>query len=145
VPASNVATRGVALSPVDRAALTRNREGFEAAWGRGDARALGALMSPEVVAGNGDGTLTTGRAAMEKSYAALLAGPMRGTTLHIVTESQDAVRPDLTVSHGRYEIRRGGEVLVRNRFMTTHARTGDGWRIRSMQTFTPAAPPQAPG
>jgi uncharacterized protein (TIGR02246 family) len=143
MPASNVVTRGVALAPADRAALVRHRESFETAWARGDARALGALMSTRVVAGSGEGSLTVGREAMEKSYAALLAGPMRGATLHITVESQDAIRPDLTVSHGHYEVRRAGQAPMRARFMTMHERVGDEWLIRSMQTFTPTAAPPA--
>lgn len=105
--------------------------------------AAGSTRAQAVGAADGaDGTWTSGRAALEKDFAAQFAGPLKGSTIKIVTVGAGwALKPDVVVEHVTFEIRVGKDLAQAGVWIVTDVKGKDGWQLASTASFTPQAPP----
>ena len=73
-------------------------------WNRGDASSFAQLFTPEAFYVDFSGTLSIGRAAIERAHAFLFAGPLQGSRLEYEQEKQTRwVAPNvaIVVARGR--------------------------------------------
>jgi uncharacterized protein (TIGR02246 family) len=133
------------VSAADQAALNKLAADYSAAWAKGDARAIAAMFTSDALGINAFGEMHAGRAAIEKDLAAQFARPMKGTTLKVMAAPGDrAVKPDVAVGHGTFEIRKGTELLQAGHYSVVDVKTASGWQITSLTGFVPQPPPPAP-
>lgn len=117
---------------------------FSAAWAKGDAKGIAALHSEDAVRLNGDGTVATGRAAIEQNLAEALAGPWKGTTLTITANPSKRVTDDVYLGEGKYQVSGGtppAGAPTSGSYMNTMVRRGGRWMIAGSAVVSP--PPAA--
>jgi len=68
------------------------------AWNAGDARAYGALFSPDVTFTNADGTLDLGRDEVVRHAEEAFQGVLAGTKVSLAVRKLRLVRPDVAVA-----------------------------------------------
>ncbi len=113
---------------------------YRAAWDKGDAKALAALHSTDAVRIGSDGQLSSGRDAIEKSFATNFAGRFKGTKLTLQSGRTQNVTSDVRVIEGTYEVTGGSSGPLKGRFLNTLVRQQGQWRLASV-----AAIPQPTG
>src|SRR5206468_13028179 len=97
------------------------------------------------------GRTATGRAAVEKAFAAQWAGVYKGTKLTHTLTNVRFVRKDVTIADGAFEIRgmkdASGKLLAtRSGFSTIVAvKKGDRWYVAALRGMVPSVPEGAPG
>src|SRR5262245_56136503 len=77
---------------------------IDAAWNKGDAVAFASYWAEDGTVTNPRGQITAGRAEIEKSMAADLAGPMKGTTHKLTITGIYWLKPDVAVADGEAEV-----------------------------------------
>ncbi|MEO2089876.1 MAG: SgcJ/EcaC family oxidoreductase, partial [Gemmataceae bacterium] len=87
--------------PADREAVKKALDGFTAAFGKGDAKAVGALFTAEGEYISDEGTTIRGRAALEKDYAAFFA-KNPGNVLDVEVEAIRFPSRDTAVAEGHF-------------------------------------------
>lgn len=109
-----------------------------------DAKAIGALFTPEADQLVSSGEWRKGRSAVVDGT--LASSERSGGRRTVAVESVRFLSPDTAIADGRYEI--GGIADAPARHMWTAiicVRTPDGWRIAAIRNMLPAAPaPPAP-
>jgi uncharacterized protein (TIGR02246 family) len=133
-----------ALPAADQAALNKLAADYSAAWAKGDAKAIAAMFTTDALDIDAMGQVHSGRAAIEQNLAAQFAGPLKGTTLKITPAPDRALKPDVSIGHGAFEVRRGAEVVEAGHYSLVDAKTPTGWQIASLTGFVPQPPPPAP-
>ena len=125
---------------------------YEQIWMQGDAQALAALYTADAINVNEAGTVTRGRAAIEKSAMATFLGPLKGSRLAVTPGASQALAPDVAINEGTYTITGGSgpdgkPVTLKGHYLNTLVKKGGAWMIAGNTTFVPAAPPaaKAPG
>lgn len=118
---------------------------WSAAFGRGDAKALGSLYTDNAIRVSPDGGTVLGRAAIEKEFADLLAGPWKGATIKILVGSVQPLGPDTSAAEGTYEVTpKGpdGKALppVKGRYLNTMVKKNGTWVLSSNAAVLPAPP-----
>jgi uncharacterized protein (TIGR02246 family) len=88
----------------DRQAVVRLHAGIDQAWNAGDAPAFAARWTRDGTVVSPLGSLTSGRARIEKEQAAEFAGPMKGTTHRLTVARVYWPRPGVAVVDGTAEI-----------------------------------------
>ena len=106
---------------------------YEAAFNKGDARALAALHTADGVRMFSDGQILTGRADIEKAYAAALAAELKGATLTIGAGQVQKLSADVVTSTGTYELV-AGKTPAKGRYLNTLKREGGQWLLASVAT-----------
>ena len=110
-------------------------DAFSQAWAKGDAKAIAELHTRNAVRLTGTGEpAVIGTAAIEKSLAAALAGPYKGTTLTIKPSSATEVNPNTYIGEGTWELAGGtvpAGVATRGQYLNTMVREAGVWRIAS--------------
>ena len=114
-------------------------EQFQAAFNKGDAKAIGALHTTEALRIGSTGGFFQGRAAIEKDAAENLAGRYKGMKLVLHPGKTQMLTPEVAVNEGTFEIT-GGSAPVRGRYLNTLLREGGQWRIASAVNVRDAAP-----
>ena len=100
---------------------------FVKAYNSKDAKALGALFTPEAEIEDGDGDITRGRDAIVTRFAETLARSEAGT-LAVNTESLRFLGTDLAIEDGTASISTGTDSKPRtNRYSVIYARQGGRW------------------
>jgi uncharacterized protein (TIGR02246 family) len=114
---------------------------YEAAFNKGDAKAIGALYTEEGTRLGPDGSFLKGRAAIEKAYATGFAGGvLKGAKLTLTHSSSNVVTADVKVLEGTYTAT--GAVPLKGRYINTVVRKGGQWLLASVVTIpAPPAPP----
>ena len=116
-------------------------DAYQAAFNKGDAKALAALYAAEATRVGPDAQLIVGRAAIEKLYTDGFAGLLKGSTLALQPGTTHAVTPTVKVMEGRYTT--GGAAAGKGRYINTIIRQGSSWLIASLVTIPdPPAPPK---
>ena len=110
--------------------IEKMTEHMQAAFNKGDAKALGALYTPEALRIGSTGGFFQGRAAIEKDAAESLAKRYKGMKLVLHSGKTQLLTPDVAVTEGTFEIT-GGTTPVRGRYLNTLLREGGQWRIAS--------------
>jgi uncharacterized protein (TIGR02246 family) len=68
------------------------------AWNAGDARAYGALFSPDVTFTNSDGSVDLGRDEVVRHAGEAFQGVLAGTKLSLTVRKLRLIRPDVAVA-----------------------------------------------
>ena len=115
--------------PADRDAVKKALDDFTAAFGKGDAKAVGALFAAEGEYISDDGTTIRGRAALEKDYAEFFA---KNPNNELVVEVDTLRFPsrDTAVVEGFFKLRTGPKKeLVVSRCSFLYAREDGKWLV----------------
>ncbi|MDD5556564.1 MAG: SgcJ/EcaC family oxidoreductase [bacterium] len=125
----------------DEAAIRKAVEAYVAAFNKGDAKALAALWSPAAVYTNPrSGVEVVGREAIEKEFAAVLAGA-EGATLEAKTDSIQFISPSVAVEHGTARLAVPDAPPEESEYAAIYIRSGDRWLLdRVTEEETPAIP-----
>ncbi len=104
-----------------------------------DGEAVAALLHPEVVVVQPDGTTLEGPEAVKKYLAGCKAGT-GGWFRHVALKPEiktRAIDGNLALvtglAHDKYTMIDGSEMAMENRFSATLQKTGDAWLIRQLQ------------
>lgn len=119
-------------------------DAFMAAYNKGDSAGIGAIYAADALRVAPDGTVLSGRAAVQQAYGALLAGPMKGATIKLTALDSRELTPDIHVVVGNYEIT-GGQRALSGKYINTMIRTNGQWQIAANMAMVPldaAAPPK---
>ena len=104
-------------------------DAYQAAFNKGDAKALTALDASEAARVGPDAQLIIGRAAIEKLYTDGFAGLLKGSTLELQQGTTHAVTPTVKIMEGRYAT--GGAAAGKGRYINTIIRQGSSGRSRA--------------
>jgi uncharacterized protein (TIGR02246 family) len=117
---------------------------FTAAYNKGDAAAIAGFYAEDGLRVAPDGTVHSGRAAVQKNYAAGLAGPNKGASIKLTATESRQLTPDIQVVVGTWEVTgvQGGPVS--GKYINTLARRDGKWQIVGNMAMRPAPPPQQP-
>ena len=118
---------------------------WSAAFGRGDAKALGSFYTDNAIRVSPDGGTVLGRAAIEKEFADYFAGPWKGATIKILVGSVQPLGPDTAAAEGTYEVTpKGpdGKALppVKGRYLNSMVKKNGAWVLSSNAAVLPAPP-----
>ena len=81
-----------------QAAVDRLLDELAGAWNAGDARAYGALFSPDVTFTNTDGSVDLGRDEVVRHADEAFRGVLAGTTISLAVRKLRLIRPDVAVA-----------------------------------------------
>jgi uncharacterized protein (TIGR02246 family) len=112
-------------------------QAYQAAWNKGDAKALAALYSQNAIRIGADGEPVLGRSSIEQSFVTAFGGPWKGTTLTLKTGRTQKVTTDVHVVEGTYEVSGGSGGPQRGRFLNTVVRESSQWRIAALAAIPP--------
>jgi uncharacterized protein (TIGR02246 family) len=104
---------------------------YQAAFNKGDAKALSQLFAENGMMINAAGQLLKGRAAIEKDGSTAFDGILKGAKLTIHPGSSQSVAGDVALAEGTFEIV-GGKAPLKGRYMNTLVRQGGQWRLASV-------------
>lgn len=121
----------------DEAAIRAVEEAYDSAWNAGDLAALLALLTEDVVIINPYGETITGRAEVERSFAALFSGVAKGSRHSSRIEAVHFITPDVALVDAEAVISDfgPGPQPVRHSFTDVIVRTVDGWLIAHVRAF----------
>jgi len=88
----------------DEAAIKAAVTEEDAAWAKGDAKGIAAGYAENGTAVNAMGASMKGTADVEKQFAGLFAGPLKGSTHKMTVTRIKFVRPDVAVVDGDVEV-----------------------------------------
>ncbi len=111
-------------------------EQYQAAYNKGDAKALGALFTENALRLGSDGRAFAGRAEIEQDAAAALSGPRKGSRAEIHVARTEVLKPDVALVEGTFEVT-GVSTPVKGRYLITALRENGRWRIASIATAVP--------
>jgi uncharacterized protein (TIGR02246 family) len=123
----------------EEAALIKQAETFIEAFGKGDAKALATLWTPDGDYADLSGRNFKGRAAVQKGFEEFFAD-RKGLKLQIESHSLRFITPDVAIEDGVTEvISPDGTPPTRVRFTTIHTKKDNQWLISSVRDapFTP--------
>lgn len=106
---------------------------YEAAFNKGDAKAIAALHTSDAVRMFSSGQVVTGRTGIEQAYAAALAGELKGAKLTIGPGQVQKLSADVITSTGTYELA-GGKTPGKGRYLNTLKREGGQWLLATVAT-----------
>ncbi len=115
-------------------------DAFTAAYNKGDAAAIGAIYAEEALRVAPDGTVLSGRAAVQQNYGASLAGPMKGASIKLTATESRQLTPDIHVVVGTWELTGGQPGPVSGKYINTLVRKDGKWRIVGNMAMRPAPP-----
>jgi uncharacterized protein (TIGR02246 family) len=105
---------------------------YQAAYNKGDVKALTALYTADATRLGPDGQLLKGRAAIEKSYVDAFAGALKGSTLTLQQGATQGVTADVKVIEGRYATAGGSP--VKGRYVNTMVKQSGTWLLATVVT-----------
>ncbi|HWZ86398.1 MAG TPA: SgcJ/EcaC family oxidoreductase [Thermoanaerobaculia bacterium] len=124
---------------------------IQQAWNKTDAKMLADLWLTDGDYVSSTGRTATGRAEVEKAFAAQWAGVYKGTKLTHTLTSVRFVRKDVAIADGAFEISgmkdaSGKRLSTRSGLSTIVAvRKGDRWYVAALRGMVPSVPEGAPG
>jgi uncharacterized protein (TIGR02246 family) len=104
---------------------------YEAAYNKGDVKAIGALYTADAIRVPVNGIPVVGRADIEQAYAAVFAKQTVPGTLFLSVGYSRSLSPDVVVMEGT--------TSTGARFLVTAVRDASQWRIASIAMFAPKA------
>ena len=120
------------------------------AWKRGDAKAYGARVMPEVTFTNVNGEFYVGREEFDRRHAAVFGSVFRGTALAMTINKLRFVRPDVAIADIDTELSgarlrpQGGAVgpdgVLRSRLLMVLVKEQGAWWIAAYHNVWQAAP-----
>jgi uncharacterized protein (TIGR02246 family) len=141
--AGSASVRAQAKDP----ALEKLAADWAAAFAKGDAKALAGFYTENAVRMTAEGGTVIGRAAIEKEFAANVAGPWKGARIAIKVGSTHTVGTDIAVNEGTWEVSGatgpdGKPTMLRGNYLNTIIKKGNAWVIAS-NAAAPPVPAQA--
>jgi uncharacterized protein (TIGR02246 family) len=118
-------------------------DAFTAAYNKGDAAGIGAIYAADALRVAPDGTVLSGRDAIQQNYGAGLAGPMKGASIKLTATESRQLTPDIHVVVGTWEIT-GGQGPLSGRYINTLVRKDGKWQIAANMAMRPATPTASP-
>jgi uncharacterized protein (TIGR02246 family) len=124
---------------------------IQEAWNRKDAKMLADLWLTDGDYISSTGRTATGRAEVERAFAAQWAGLYKGTRLAHTLTLVRFLRKDVAIADGAFEISgmkdAAGKPLATRSGLTTvvAARKGDRWYVAALRGMVPSVPEGAPG
>jgi uncharacterized protein (TIGR02246 family) len=116
---------------------------WTAAFAKGDAKALAGFYTDDAVRTSQPGGTVVGRAAIEKEFAANLAGPWKGATIKIMAGTSRPVGPDSLVNEGTWEVSGkgpdGAPMTMKGYYVNTLVKKGGAWAIAGNAVIPHAA------
>ena len=130
----------------DEAAIKAVEDAWIAAWDAKDSAAIGALYTADADYHDAFGQRHDGRAAIEKVFGELIAGPYAGASLSMEPVSLNVVSPTLVVSESRWKMSgmpEGDGPTPPDSGLSTVVvvKSGDGWLIAAHRSRVPYTPP----
>ena len=134
----------------DEKAIKATVDQWVAGWDGGDIAAVAALYAEAADYVDLYGQRHEGRAAIQKAFTDVNAGPYKGTKLKLTTISVRFVTPTLAVSDSKWEMTEmpeteGEAAPAKGLSTAVMVKQGEQWLItahRSRVPFTPPAPPE---
>jgi len=124
-------------------ALEKLAADWTAAFAKGDARALAGFYTEDAVRVTQEGGVVLGRAAIEKEFAANIAGPWKGAKIAIKIGSTQAMSADIAVNEGTWEVSGTGPdgkpMTLNGNYVNTLVKKAGAWVIAS-NAAVPVAP-----
>lgn len=124
---------------------------IQEAWNRKDAKMLADLWLTDGDYVSSTGRTATGRAEVERAFAAQWAGLYKGTRLAHTLTAVRFVRKDVAIADGAFEIGGmkdgSGKPLPTRSGLTTvvAVRKGERWYVAALRGMVPSVPEGAPG
>ncbi|MGE5414926.1 MAG: YybH family protein [Syntrophomonadaceae bacterium] len=124
---------------------------IQEAWNKKDAKMLADLWLTDGDYISSTGRTATGRAEVERAFAAQWAGVYKGTRLAHTLTLVRFLRKDVAIADGAFEISgmkdAAGKPLPTRSGLTTvvAARKGDRWYVAALRGMVPSVPGGAPG
>ena len=147
VLAVSVAVLGAGLAPARAQtkdpALEKLAADWAAAFAKGDAKTLAGFYTENAVRMTPEGGTAVGRAAIEKEFAANVAGPWKGAKIAIKVGSTQPVGPDIAVNEGTWEVSGatgpdGKPMTLKGGYLNTIVKKSGAWMIASNAAAPPA-------
>lgn len=124
-PAATVAAQGDA----DREAVLKSARDFEAAFNKGDSKAIAAMFTENAESRDAGGRTILGRAAIEKAYADAFK-VNAGAKVEVLVKSVRFPAKDLAVEEGLLRLSRGPKDLpTTTAYVAIHVREGGQWKV----------------
>jgi uncharacterized protein (TIGR02246 family) len=118
-----------ASEDADRAAIAKSARDFEAAFAKGDAKAVAAQYTENGEARDSDGRTVRGRAAIEKAYEQAFKG-RSGAKLEVLIKTVRFPAKDMAVEEGLLRLAQGAKELPSTTaYVAIHIREGGQWKI----------------
>jgi uncharacterized protein (TIGR02246 family) len=118
-------------------------EAFVKAYNAGDAKAIAAQFAEDGRIVEADGSVTEGRAAIEKRYReAFDADPV--ARIEVTSESIRLITPDVALEQGRASIRSGKGAAKSGKYHALYVRRGGEWLQSSVYDFEEESPKLTP-
>ena len=121
------------------------------AWNKKDAKMLSDLWLTDGDYVSSTGRTATGRAEVEKAFAAQWAGLYKGTKLTHTLTSVRFLRKDVAIADGAFEISgmkdAAGKLLPTRSGLSTLivVKKGDRWYVAALRGMVPSVPEGVPG
>jgi uncharacterized protein (TIGR02246 family) len=126
-------------------ALDKLAADWAAAFAKGDAKALAGFYTENAVRMTPEAGTVVGRAAIEKEFAANIAGPWKGAKIVIKVGSTQPVGADIAVNEGTWEVAGTGPdgkpMTLKGNYLNTIVKKGGAWVIASNAAAPPAPAP----
>ncbi len=119
---------------------------IQEAWNKADAKLIAGLWLTDGDYVSSTGRTATGRAEVEKAFAAQWAGVYKGTKLAHTITSVRFLRKDAAIADGGFEISgmkdsSGKPLATRSGFTTIVAvKKGDRWYVAALRGMVPSVP-----
>jgi uncharacterized protein (TIGR02246 family) len=94
---SMAASTALADKAKDEAALKAIAAAFDQAWDKADAKAAAAQYSEDGWLVDPTGVSSQGREAIEKNFANIFAGPLKGTSSHLDVKGWESLKPEVAL------------------------------------------------
>ena len=145
VPQGEQAEKQVDSAPsAETKAVREVIEAFVKAYNAGDARAIAARFAEDGRIVEPDGSVTEGRAAIERRYRdAFDADPE--ARIEVKSESIRLLSTDVALEQGQAKIRSGDDVTRSGRYNALYVRRGGEWLQSSVYDFSDESPKITPG
>ena len=138
-------------SPSDEKDIRAIGTQIQDAWNRHDARMMADLWLTDGDYVSSTGRTATGRAEVERAFAAQWAGLYKGTRIAHTLTSVRFLRKDVAIADGAFEISgmkdaSGKSLPARSGLSTVVvARKGERWYVAALRGMVPSVPEGAPG
>lgn len=118
------------------AAVRKNADAFTAAFNKGDAKSIVALMTKEVEYNGPDGETISGRDALEKSYVDFFKDNPKAT-IEVQISGVRPVGRQTAIEEGTLKLTVPGKPISETRYSVLHVHEEEGWRMATVREWLP--------
>lgn len=129
--ASAVVAQPPADTPPEKAAVIANDRAYEAAYAKGDAKALADFFADDSEYTTDEGRRYSGRAAIEDAIRAGLVGN-KGSKLAIAVDSVRVLSPDVVLEQGSTTVTAKDGATDSSQYTAIHVKKDGKWKISQL-------------